>query len=72
MTKKDMILEEHGEHPCQNANEIKGFIYRKFNELYSAQSISGVLRSSYAQGKIGKSNATGKTVYWIIEEVQKL
>lgn len=65
MEKITMITNVLREHPCLNSNEIKGFIYRQYGEIISAQSISGMLRSLVAQGKVGKDNHTGKMVYWM-------
>ena len=65
MSKVDMITEVLREHPCLNSNEIKGFIYRKYGESISAQSVAGTLRPLVMQGKVGKSNSTGKMVYWL-------
>ena len=67
MEKVTMITNILHEHPCLNSNEIKGFIYRKYGENISAQSVAGTLRPLIAQGKVGKSNATGKMVYWMNE-----
>lgn len=65
MERITMITNVLHEHPCLNSNEIKGFIYRTYGETISAQSISGLLRSLVAQGKVGKDNHTGKMVYWM-------
>lgn len=67
MTKIEMIVNVLHEHPCLNSFEIKGFVYRKYGENISPQSASGTLRPLVAQGKVGKSNATGKMVYWLTE-----
>ena len=61
------ILEVLREHPCLNAKEIAFFIKQKHGgDLLSPQTISGLLRPMVAAGTIGKSNTTGKTVYWEI------
>ena len=70
MTKKEMIVKVLTEHPCLTGNEIKGFVNRMFGENISAQSAAGTLRPLIAQGKVGKSYATGKTVYWLNGEVE--
>ena len=67
MTKVEMITEILREHPCLTSFEIKGFVFRKYGETISPQSASGTLRPLVAQGKVGKSNATGKMVYWLTE-----
>lgn len=67
MTKTEMIVSVLHEHPCLSGNEIKGFVYRKYGELISAQSASGTLRPLVSQGKVGKSNLTGKMVYWLTD-----
>ena len=65
MTRAEMIINVLTEHPCLNSNEIKGFLYRKYGESISPQSISGTLRPLVAQGRVGKDNHTGKMVYWM-------
>lgn len=67
MTKTEMIVNVLHEHPCLNSFEIKGFVYRKYGENISPQSAAGTLRSLVAKGQVGKSNLTGKMVYWLTE-----
>ena len=69
MTTREMVVEVLREHPCLNSFEIKGFVFRKFGETISPQSAAGTLRPLIAAGKVGKDNHTGKTVYWLKEEV---
>ena len=65
MTNKEMIVKVLNEHSCLNSNEIKGFIHRWYNIDLTPQSISGTLRPLVSRGLVGKSNAAGKTVYWL-------
>jgi len=67
MANKDMIVKVLDEHPCLNSFEIKGFIYRKYNEVVTPQSISGTLRPLVSAGYVGKSGAAGKMVYWLTD-----
>ena len=67
MTKVEMITEILREHPCLTSFEIKGFVFRKYGEIISPQSASGTLRPLVAKGQVGKSNLTGKMVYWLTD-----
>lgn len=67
MTKTEMIVNVLHEHPCLNSFEIKGFVYRKYGENISPQSAAGTLRPLVAKGQVGKSNLTGKMVYWLTD-----
>ena len=67
MTNKVMIIKVLAEHPCLNSFEVKGFIHRTFGETITPQSISGMLRPLVSAGYVGKSAATGKTVYWLTD-----
>lgn len=71
MEKITMITNVLHEHPCLNSNEIKGFVYRTYGEIISAQSIAGMLRPLVAQGKVGKDNHTGKMVYWMNDHLPR-
>ena len=57
------VLETTG---CLTANEIKGFIYRRFGENISANSAAAAMRALLKQGKAGVSqNEKGQKVYWL-------
>lgn len=67
MTNKEMIIDILKDHSCLTAQEIKGFINRKYNIIISNQSISGVLRPVIAAGHVEKgiSPYNNKSVYWL-------
>lgn len=67
MTNKEMVIEALKAYGCSNSFQIKGIIHRMFNEEISTNSISGILRPLYSKGYVNKSNATGKTVYWLTD-----
>lgn len=67
MTKKEMVIKALRAYGCSDSFQIKGIVYRMFNEEISTSSISGILRPLYAAGYVNKSNATGKTVYWLTD-----
>lgn len=69
MTKKEIVLQMLDRYSCVTANQLSGFIKRTTGEDMSPASVGGQLRSLVNQGKVGKSNLTGKTVYWRIKEV---
>lgn len=70
MTKLEMVIDVLRDHPCLSGHEITGFINRKFGQIITAQSAAGTLRPLIAQGKVGKSNATGKMVYWLNGDIE--
>lgn len=66
MTKNEMVIEILNVHNCLTSKEIANFIWRKFEEIVSPASVSGVLRPMYAAGFIAKGkNLHGSTVYWL-------
>lgn len=67
MTNKEMIIDILKDHSCLTAQEIKGFINRKYNIIISNQSISGTLRPVIAVGHVEKgiSPYNNKSVYWL-------
>lgn len=68
MEKKELVKAVLAKHSCLNAKEISAFARRLFNEEITPSSASGVCRAMYDKGLVGKSSATGKTVYWLTEE----
>lgn len=70
---RDHIIEALYDHPCISAKEIAFFIKQKHGgDLLRYQTISGMLRPMVAQGTVGKSNTTGKTVYWCIGSMKEV
>lgn len=67
-TKKELVYEALNQYGCVTANQLAGYIKRTTGEAITPSSVSGQLRSFVNQGKVGKSNATGKTVYWVVKE----
>lgn len=68
MTTKEMVIEILKHHSCQTAFQIKGCIYRKFNENVTPQAVSGVMRPLIACGWAEKGNRSdGKMVYWLTD-----
>lgn len=66
MEKSEMVLEVLKTTGCLTANEIKGFVYRRFGENISANSAAAAVRSLLKQGKAGVSqNEKGQRVYWL-------
>ena len=67
MTNKEMIIDILKDHSCLTAQEIKGFVNRKYNVIISNQSISGALRPVIAAGHAEKgiSPYNNKSVYWL-------
>lgn len=66
MDKKKMILEVLNKYGCSNTFQIKGLIYRTYNEIISERSISGQIRTLVAKGLVAKGcDADRKTVYWL-------
>lgn len=67
MTNKEMIFDILNDHSCLTAQEIKGFINRKYNTIISNQSISAAIRPAVSAGlaEKGVSPTNNKTVYWL-------
>ena len=67
MTTKEMVIEILKHHSCQTAFQIKGCIYRKFNENVTPQAVSRVMRPLVAKGYAGKGThpESNKSVYWL-------
>lgn len=69
MTNQEMIVSVLQDHSCLTAQEIKGFVNRKFDTIISPQAIAGCLRPLVAAGVTTKgiSPTNNKTVYWITD-----
>lgn len=68
MTSKEMIFNVLKEYGCSTTFQIKGMVYRAYNERLSEASISGQLRGLVSKGIAAKSyNGSGKMVYWITD-----
>jgi hypothetical protein len=68
MEKSEMVLEVLKTTGCLTANEIKGFVYRKFGESISPNSAAAAVRSLIKVGKAGVSqNEKGQKVYWLVK-----
>lgn len=65
MTTKEMIEGVLTDHSCLTAKEIANFIYRFYGEHITPASVSGSIRSMYAQGKVAKDQSLKGTVYWL-------
>lgn len=66
MTNKEMVIDILKTYSCLTSFQIKGQIYRKFGELLSPSSISGIMRPLISAGYAANSKDDhGKTVYWL-------
>lgn len=67
-TTVEMIRAILTKHSCLTANEIRGFIYRQYNEHITNSAIAGTIRPLVSKGIVSKSaNEHGHTVYWLAE-----
>ena len=66
MTKIEMIVAVLTEHSCLTSKEIANFIWRKYEERLTPQSVAGAIRDLYNKGRASKgTNLKGNTVYWL-------
>lgn len=63
--KKKIVFNALDQYGCSSAKQLSCYIKRSTGEDISPASVSGQLRSLVAQGKVGKSNLTGVTTYWV-------
>jgi arginine repressor len=72
MTKLEMIQEVLRDHSCLTANEIAGYIYRRYGEHISPASVSGSIRTLYAKGEADRGRGVkGNTIYWLTNNNEK-
>lgn len=67
-TKSEIVLEALTNYGSSSAKQLSAYIKRTYNEDISPASVSGQLRRPVNEGKVGKSNLTGTTVYWVRKE----
>lgn len=68
MTTKELVFEALSNYGSSSAKQLSCYIKRKYGEDVSPASVSGQLRGFVNRGKVGKSNLTGTTVYWVLRE----